>query len=77
MIGAMGRGKSNSSLRADFACVWVGKKSVSGCWGAQFSIEEQPLSRNVKGVRGGFVFKAHRPLYHSTLGSKVIKKKKC
>jgi len=29
------------------------------------------------GVRGvGFVFKAHRLLYHSTLGSRVIKKKK-
>jgi hypothetical protein len=25
--------------------------------------------------RGGLVFKAHRPLYHSTLGSRVIKKK--
>ena len=27
-------------------------------------------------VRGGLVFKAHRWLYHSTLGSRVIKKKK-
>ena len=26
--------------------------------------------------RGGLVFKAHRLLYHSTLGSRVIKKKK-
>ena len=26
--------------------------------------------------RGGLVLKAHRPLYHSTLGSRVIKKKK-
>jgi len=26
--------------------------------------------------RGGLVFKAHRWLYHSTLGSRVIKKKK-
>ena len=26
--------------------------------------------------RGGLVFKAHRRLYHSTLGSRVIKKKK-
>jgi len=26
--------------------------------------------------RGGLVFKAHRHLYHSTLGSRVIKKKK-
>ena len=27
-------------------------------------------------VRGGLVFKAHRLLYHSTLGLRVIKKKK-
>ena len=26
--------------------------------------------------RGGLVFKAHRLLYHSTLGLKVVKKKK-
>jgi len=26
--------------------------------------------------RGGLVFKAHRLVYHSTLGSRVIKKKK-
>jgi len=32
--------------------------------------------RNVKRFRGGLVFKAHRWLYHSTLGSRVIKKKK-
>jgi hypothetical protein len=32
--------------------------------------------RNVKRFRRGLVFKAHRPLFHSTLGSKVIKKKK-
>jgi len=29
----------------------------------------------VKRFRGGLVFKAHRLLYHSTLGSRVIKKK--
>ena len=29
-----------------------------------------------KGVRGGFVLEAHRLLYHSTLGLRVIKKKK-
>jgi len=27
-------------------------------------------------ARGGLVFKAHRLVYHSTLGSRVIKKKK-
>jgi len=30
----------------------------------------------VKRFRGGLIFKAHRWLYHSTLGSRVIKKKK-
>ena len=39
-------------------------------------ISEQLLSRNEKRFRGGLVFKAHRFLYHSTLGSRVIKKKK-
>ena len=33
------------------------------------------FSRNVKRFRGGLVFKAHRLLYLSTLGLRVIKKK--
>ena len=36
---------------------------------------EQLLRRNVKRFRGGLVFKAHRLLYHSSLGLRVIKKK--
>ena len=32
--------------------------------------------RNVKGGRGGLVFKAHRLLHHSTLGLRVIPKKR-
>jgi len=32
--------------------------------------------RNVQRFRGGLVFKAHRLVYHSTLGLRVIKKKK-
>ena len=47
---------------------------------APFSVRarefQQLLRRNVKRFRGGLVFKAHRPLYHSTLGSKVKKKKR-
>ena len=39
-------------------------------------LREQLLRRSVKRFRGGLVFKAHSLLYHSTLGSKVIKKKK-
>ena len=42
----------------------------------QLSISEQLLSRNVERFRGGLVFKAHRLSYHSTLGSRVTKKKK-
>ena len=34
------------------------------------------LRGNVKRFRGRLVFKAHRLVYHSTLGSRVIKKKK-
>ena len=34
-----------------------------------------PETRNVKRFRGGLVFKAHRLLYHSTLGSRVKKRK--
>jgi len=41
----------------------------------RFSIQEQLLRRNVKRFRGGLVFKAHRLVYHSTLGLSVIKKK--
>ena len=39
-----------------------------------FSISEQLLRRNMKRLRCGLVFKAHRLLYHSTLGLKVMKK---
>ena len=35
------------------------------------------FSRNVKRFRGGLVHKAHRLLCHSTLGLRVVKKKKC
>ena len=34
------------------------------------------LSRKVVRFRGGLVFKAHRLLYHSTLGLRKIKKNK-
>jgi len=34
------------------------------------------LSVDCFGLRGGLVFKAHRLVYHSTLGWRVIKKKK-
>jgi len=43
---------------------------------SQFSIQEQLLRRNVKRFQGGLVLKAHRLVYHSTLGWRVIKKKR-
>ena len=39
------------------------------------TVQVSPLSK-VRRFRGGLVFKAHRLLYHSTLGSREIKKKK-
>ena len=48
------------------------------CWlysSVQFSNYEQVLRRVVLRFRGGLVFQAQRMLYHSTLGSRVIKKK--
>ena len=39
-------------------------------------MDEQPPRRTVKRFRGGLVFEAHGLLYHSTLSSRVIKKKK-
>ena len=34
------------------------------------------VSRNVKRFRGGLVFNAHRLVYHSTVGLRVIKRRK-
>ena len=45
-------------------------------YSVQFSTEKQLLSRNSERFRGGLVCKAHRLLYHSPLGSRVIKKDK-
>ena len=47
--------------------------SLSGVW--IYGFRCQLLRRNVKRFRGGRVLNAHRPFYHSTLGSRVIKKK--
>jgi hypothetical protein len=42
----------------------------------QFSIKGQLLCKNVKRSRGGLVFKVDRLVYHSTLGLRVIKKRR-
>ena len=53
---------------------WRGLPKVDSLCKA--SIYEQLLHTNMQRFRGGLVFKAHRHLYHSTLGLRVIKKKK-
>jgi len=40
-------------------------------------VGRRPLLRHLQRFRGGLVFKAHRFLYHLTLGLRVIKKKVC
>jgi len=50
--------------------------SAPGSAPTQTSISEQLLRRNVNRFRGGLVFKARRRVHHSTLGWRVIKKKK-
>ena len=39
-------------------------------------VQEGLLRRHIQRFRGGLVFKAHRRLYHSTLGLRVIKRQK-
>ena len=53
-----------------------GNERLSDWYGKTKVRREQLLSRNVKRFPGGLVFRAHRLLYHSTLGSRVIKKKR-
>ena len=48
--------------------------AVSGCGWARF--KNKLLRRIVNRFRGRLVFKAHRLLHHSTLGSRVIKRKR-
>ena len=43
---------------------------------AESSIQEQLPRKNVKRFRGGLGLEVHRLVYHSTLGWRVIKKKK-
>ena len=47
-----------------------------GAMGAEVVRYTDPTTRNVKRFRGGLMYKAHRLLYPSTLGLRVIKKKK-
>ena len=49
---------------------------VGGWWLVVVGGFEQLLRRNVKRFRGGLVSKAHALVYHLTLGSRLMKKKK-
>ena len=53
--------------------VVLGMPPPFGVWmhACQFSVSEQILRTSLKRFRGGLVFRAHRLLYHSTLGSRV------
>ena len=54
----------------------VSSEGLQDCAVVQFSNQEQLLFRDVKRFRGRLVFKAHTLLYHTSLDSTVIKKKK-
>ena len=56
----------------------MGKEVSNRVLGSGFGssqARDRLLHINVQLFRGGLVFKAHRLLYHSTLGLRVIKKK--
>ena len=50
--------------------------STESCTDRYSSQFKKLLGRNVKRFRGGLVCEAHRLLYHSTLGLRVIKKRR-
>ena len=52
------------AIRVWYSCRWGGEPKI-----------QRVETKNVKRFRGGLVFEAHRLLYHSTLGLRVIKKK--
>ena len=57
-------------------CVFVCVKERERGSERKRGVPESPDLGLVKRFRGGLVFKAHRLVYHSTLGLRVIKKKK-
>ena len=66
------------SLRASFTGLYSQKDFTQGCIPRRSDVGDtayQLFQKKLQRFRGGLVFKAHRLLYHSTLGSRVIKKK--
>ena len=78
--GVAGNGRGtlrNCMTRFMSECIRLSSFDILlSCRSVQFSIQEQPLPRNEKRFRGGLVLEAYRLVYHSTLGSRVIKKMK-
>jgi len=72
------RGRSPSTNRARLEGVLPNLvlNHVLAWLGNHVSRQHASLGNTVKRFRGGLVFKAHRLLYRSTLGLRVIKKKK-
>ena len=62
--------------RAPTSCTLFPRGLSPRAWQCAHSATDALLRRNMKRFRGGLVFKAHRLLYHSILGLRVIKKKK-
>ena len=76
--GACGTGVPNGALSAEEGCTqegWRGRCRSRSVSASSACLRVQGLG-NVKRFRGGLVFKAHRLVYHSTLGLRVITKKK-
>ena len=62
--------------RPDAACVPMLPRLDAACLQSKASLYEQLLLKTVKRFRGGLVFKAHRLVYHSTLGLRETQKSK-
>jgi len=58
------------------ACTRAARQCSSPATPGHASKIKTRLDKNVKRFRGGLVFKAHRRVYHSTLGLRVIKQKR-
>ena len=56
---------------------WATVRVAAFCWTLNRFVPELPLNGSNRRAefQGGLVFKIHRLFYHSTLGSRVVKKK--
>ena len=68
----MGAVKSSGAGAVNTSCVVLGRRESAKA----VARGGRGVRRNAKRFRGGLVFKAHRLLYHLTLGSRVKEKKR-